>query len=140
MVFYELYLKDSDGSFVDIPVKIVNLKDSKTFLHYSFWNKFCLESGNFPNTNEELSTTEFTRRFFIFDTISGITKENGYSTGATPTIMRYAKTMRLITSVQEKDSTRINRPYLVIEYRSREVANLDVNPTSSASFQVKFAF
>lgn len=56
--FFELFLEDRNGNLVDIPVLIKNFRTS---------------DGDTPNSGSDLSDSwRFTRRFFIFDTISGI--------------------------------------------------------------------
>lgn len=63
--FYELFLVDYDGSFVDIPALITNIQS---------------EEGDRPNTSEDESKWILTRRFFLFDSISG-TRDGEYPGG-----------------------------------------------------------
>ncbi len=56
-LFYELYLVDYNGFLIDIPVLISNIIGAQ---------------GDSPNNNTDTSKWLLTRRFFIFDSISGI--------------------------------------------------------------------
>ena len=60
-LFYELYLVDYNGNLVDIPILIDNIIGPQ---------------GDSPNQGTVSSAWILTRRFFLFDTISGITVEN----------------------------------------------------------------
>ena len=55
--FFELYLVDWDGSLIDVPVLIENAGS---------------DSGGFPNRELDMNQWILTRRFFMFDTLSGI--------------------------------------------------------------------
>ena len=54
--FYELFLVDWDDSLIDVPVLIENAGS---------------DSGGFPNRETDMSKWILTRRFFMFDTLSG---------------------------------------------------------------------
>jgi len=61
--FFELYLEDANEHLVDVPVLIKNFADSK---------------GDSPNHSYDGENSRLTRRFFMYDTISGIKNRNGY--------------------------------------------------------------
>ncbi len=61
--FYELFLEDANGDLIDVPVLIENYID---------------EGGDTPNEGKATDTWEFSRRFFIYDTISGIEGQGEY--------------------------------------------------------------
>lgn len=100
--FYELYLVDYNGNLVDVPIKITNINS---------------EAGDFPNLEDNENRWILTRRFFIFDTKSGIAIED-WPQGP-PTVIRYAKEMILKINLDTKHEEMINVPYLQIEYRER---------------------
>lgn len=77
--FYELFLVDYDGSLVDIPALITNIQGL---------------AGDRPNTSEDESKWILTRRFFLFESISG-TREGDYP-GGVPQTVQYASSMKLI--------------------------------------------
>ena len=55
--FYEMFIKDVNGNYIDVPIKVLSLVDS---------------SGATPNTGNDITQYILVRRFFIFDTLSGI--------------------------------------------------------------------
>ena len=61
--FYEMYILDENNDLIDIPVLISNYRDS---------------NGDQPNLEYNAETSQLVRRFFMFDTISGITGIGGY--------------------------------------------------------------
>lgn len=57
-VFFDLFLEDGTGELIDIPIMIKNFRDRR---------------GNMPNTDNKIdSNSRLVRRFFIYDTVSGI--------------------------------------------------------------------
>ena len=103
--FYELFLVDFNGDLIDIPVKIENIISP---------------AGDSPNIEDQIGRWIFTRRFFVFDTISGITTED-WPAGP-PTVIRYPKSMVLKINLDLNNYEMINVPYLQIEYRVRTAA------------------
>mmetsp|Transcript_18337 Transcript_18337/g.28164 ORF Transcript_18337/g.28164 Transcript_18337/m.28164 type:complete len:94 (-) Transcript_18337:1716-1997(-) len=59
-LFYDMFLVDYDGSLVDVPVKVNN---AKTY------------DGQEVNSESAMDQWILTRRFFMFDTLSGV--QNG---------------------------------------------------------------
>lgn len=57
--FFDMYIEDTDGNLVDVPVLITNFIDS---------------NGNTPNTASDSNQSDWrlVRRFFMYDTISGV--------------------------------------------------------------------
>lgn len=75
-----MYLVDYNGDLIDVPVKIQNYQ----------------LSGEYINRSKFLNDWALMRRFFIYDTLSGVEdKDGGYRSGAMPTVVRYAKKMSL---------------------------------------------
>ena len=56
-VFYDMFYEDTNGNLLDVPVVIRNFKDS---------------SGSSPNSGTGLDQWRLTRRFFVWDAISGV--------------------------------------------------------------------
>ena len=74
--FFELYLLDAEKNLIDVPVLMRDYR---------------LIDGSQPNVGlEVLETWKFVRRFFIYDTLSGIDQQNGYVSGKTPSYIRWA--------------------------------------------------
>ena len=77
--FYEMYIQDFNGDLIDVPVNIRNFNDL---------------NGNNPNSEDSPSSGyRLVRRFFIYDTQSGIEGTNSYKNGGISTVVRYAKTI-----------------------------------------------
>jgi len=68
--FYELFVEDEDGTLVDVPVRVRTLIDA---------------SGDTPNSNDDESKFILVRRFFIFDTVSGVKGAGEYLNPTTNT-------------------------------------------------------
>ena len=89
--FYELFLEDSDGTLIDVPVAIRNYASE----------------GN-PNSGSDEDLWQLTRRFMLFDTLSGIreTNENiGFKNQVTPEVIRYPKSITLRVTLDNSGST-----------------------------------
>eukprot|EP00343_Euplotes_focardii_P000821 CAMPEP_0205803036 /NCGR_PEP_ID=MMETSP0205-20121125/5557_1 /ASSEMBLY_ACC=CAM_ASM_000278 /TAXON_ID=36767 /ORGANISM="Euplotes focardii, Strain TN1" /LENGTH=196 /DNA_ID=CAMNT_0053070447 /DNA_START=710 /DNA_END=1297 /DNA_ORIENTATION=+ len=65
-IFYDLWLVDVNNNYIDVPVKILNYVDS---------------TGSKPNLSSDRSKWKLTRRFFIYDTKSGLEGANSYTGG-----------------------------------------------------------
>ena len=79
-VFYELYLLDTVTSFlIPVPIRIIN----------------AVRDGERPNgfvSNGNLCSAEgvHSRRFFLYDTVSGLSEESFLTLPYTPAVLRYA--------------------------------------------------
>jgi len=64
-IFFELFIKDATGSgqLVDVPVLITNFRD---------------QEGREPNKEYNFETSRMVRRFFLAETISGISSSDGF--------------------------------------------------------------
>lgn len=79
-MFYEMFLVDYNGDLIDVPVKINQLKDTSNLL---------------PNTGSDSTNWILTRRFFVVDSISGISITGGFLGGNMTEVVRYAKKITL---------------------------------------------
>lgn len=68
--FYEMFVEDADGTLIDVPVRVRTLVDA---------------SGDTPNIGDDESLYQLVRRFFIFDTLSGVSGAGEYLTPTTNT-------------------------------------------------------
>ena len=102
--FFELFIKDRNGNLVDVPVLIRNFKNSQ---------------GLSINEGPYSESWRFTRRFFIYDTLSGIDQVNGYTNGTLPTIIRWASTIKMKITLDPTANERIYSPYLEITYMEK---------------------
>lgn len=89
-MFYELYLQDENGKLANVPVLIRNYRAADE----SMPNKV----GSTISDNWVLS-----RRFFLYDTISGIATTSGYKGGIVrPEIVRWASSINMKISLDPK--------------------------------------
>lgn len=71
--FYDLFLEDYNGDLIDVPVLVSNLKTAQ---------------GGQPNEGrdpEDIDSWVLTRRFFMFDTLTGVNDEKELN------VIRYAR-------------------------------------------------
>ena len=94
--FYEAYFVDIDGSLIDIPILIENYID---------------ESGDNPNMDDVTENWKFSRRFFIYDTISGIEGAGNYELGGSPTAFRWLHNAKLVVQLDDSNKEQIYVPY-----------------------------
>lgn len=103
--FYELYFIDQDGTAIDVPV---------------LFTDYMASGGNKPNSeSKSKSGWKLTRRFFIYDNLSGISTVGGYETGAAPEIVQYLNRAKLVFTLRADKEQQIYVPYLVVTYKSR---------------------
>jgi len=121
--FFDLYVQASDGSLIDVPVLVTNLRDA---------------DGLTPNTLES-SSWRLTRRFFMYDTISGIEEVNGFTNLSTPSIVRWASDVKLKTMLDPDVSSNIYIPYLEITYSEKETTVIHTDTTTPVSFQMIYS-
>ena len=107
--FYELYLQDYDGTLIEIPVLIENIQK---------------DSGAKPNEFDVEADWILTKRFFLFDTLSGIENESDFPHGE-PKTVQYAKSIELIIKLEPKTAEKISLPILKIGYRARAVSSIN---------------
>lgn len=81
-IFFELFLEDGKGNYIDVPVLNRNYID---------------DQGKKPNTGYIISDNwKLSRRFIIYDSISGIKEENSYLEGTgRPEYVRWANDVNL---------------------------------------------
>ena len=117
---------DFNGDLIDIPAKITNIVNQ-----------------NGQNPNNELSDTNWilTRRFFLFDSLSGLPEKTGteWPVG-TPVVIRYPKQMTMKISLIEEHEREemIYLPYLEITYRERTKTYIEERPLSEVSFATEY--
>lgn len=114
--FFEMFLEDGRGNFIDVPVLVRNFID---------------KDGKQPNQGFTISDEwRLTRRFFIYDTISGIKEENSYLNGqGVPDYVRWADTINIKVEMDMSSPEQIFRPYLLISYK--EIDSNIINPSNT---------
>lgn len=95
-----------------------------------------LQEGSRANDLDNANNWLLTKRFFLFDTLSGI-PEGQYPNGK-PTTVQYAKTMELIIKLDETNNEKISLPVLKINYRARSTSTIEQGGDLARS-QVSFS-
>ena len=125
-IFYELYLQDYDGALVDIPVLIRNFYDS---------------NGAQPNDASQTDETKWrlVRRFFMFDSISGVEGTANYDAGVVSSVIRYPLTVTLQINLDPNNPEMIYPPLLIIEYRERSTTTIVTDSLATVTFTSEYA-
>lgn len=121
--FYELFLKDSKGNLIDVPVLVSNFRDM---------------DGEMPNTELNMQTSKLVHRFFITDTISGINSQGGYSGDKLPVVIRIAKSVKLRVQLDPEIPEHIKKPMLYITYEERAVNTITADSTTPVTYFVDY--
>jgi hypothetical protein len=103
-IFFELFLEDGKGNFIDVPI-----------LNKNYFDK----DGNQPNKGNIMNDKwVLSRRFMMFDTISGMKEVNSYlSETGTPEYIRWADSINIKVEMNLASPEQIFRPYVSIEYK-----------------------
>jgi meckelin len=123
-IFYELYLEDAAGKLANVPVLIKN---------------FRAEGDAFPNQGTDRTKWIFSRRFLIYDTVSGV--RAGSFASDIPEVVRWASDIKLkVTMVQDEQDSgkKLLRPYLIVDYSERDVSTISPSERVQASLQVDY--
>ncbi|CDW85678.1 meckelin isoform 4 [Stylonychia lemnae] len=125
-IFYELYIQDYNGDLIDVPVLIRNFQDAQ---------------GQKPNEESVLNqnTWRLVRRFFMFDTISGIEGTDGYKKGQISTVVRYPKDLTMRIKLDLDSEEMIFTPLLIITYRERSRTRIETNSLATVKFTSEYA-
>ena len=122
--FYELYFVDQDGTLLDVPLVIQNLM---------------AEDGSFPNQGSDTSKWQLTRKFFIYDNVSGIGIAGGYLKGSTPSVIQYLTSATIRFTLRSDVEERIYIPYLILNYKARTVVYIEgTDSTDTSSFTSEY--
>lgn len=83
------------------------------------------EGDERPNENLDGETSDdvLARRFFLYDTVSGVDQ-----VGSDPKVIRYADTITLQISSQDNEPSKILPPVLSIHYSERQPAQFETDP------------
>lgn len=108
-MFFDLFILDSNGNLIDVPVLVTNLVDA---------NNKNVNSGGISDTSR------LVRRFFVYDTISGITAPGGYLNGTIPSVVRWASAITFKVTLDPNSPEHIYQPYVVITYSEIKVGSV----------------
>lgn len=79
-------------------------------------------------------TSRLVRRFFIYDSISGIDTKNGYKNQLPPSVVRLATDVKLTVMLDPNNEEQIYTPLLTLSYKEK-AANLI---TDSSTFSMSY--
>jgi meckelin len=117
---------DTESNYIDVPVKIKNYVDS---------------SGDNPNESSDIGDWKLTRRFFIFDTKSGIEGSGAYSAGETySSYIRWLHKVSIEIELDPEGTDEMYIPYVELEYRSKSLSFIEDSSTDSISFMTSYKF
>lgn len=125
-IFYELYLKDDDDKLAIVPVVVRNYRDAEE---------------NLPNAEgTDMTSWVLTRRFFVYDSLSGIQGGSGssYRNGLKPDYVRWAGSLQLKVELSTDSQGQILRPYIVVDYSEADVTTIDEQSVAPAKFVVEY--
>ena len=111
--FFEVFLEDSNGELIDIPVVMSN------------WDSGKKQSEDintvYPNRDHERIKDEWrmVRRFFTVDTISGIK-----DTKSEPSFVRWANKLEFKIQMDMTKQGSIFRPYIIITYKEKNIETI----------------
>lgn len=108
---------------IDVPVLIRNFRD---------------KAAAGPNEGSSFSDSwRFTRRFFVYDTISGIDQVGGYPR-TTPNIVRWAADIKMKITLDPDNEERIYAPYLEITYKEKAANLIHSDTRTSVRFVMDY--
>ena len=111
---FELYLQDSKGKMINVPV-LINQTDGLSAQPSSDW--------------------KLNKRFFIFDTLTGVDKDQAQGK---PSYVRWASDVKLKVQMDPEGEEKIYRPYLVISYKAIEAKLISETTALPASLTIEY--
>lgn len=123
-IFYDLWLVDYDGDFIDVPVKIKNYVDN---------------NGNKPNESDDPKDWKLTRRFFIYDTKSGLEGTDAYTSATSyGSYIRWLASIKFVVELDTSKSDSIYIPYVELEYNSKAKTFIPDSTQAEVSFAAEY--
>lgn len=119
---FELFLKDDKGNLIDVPVLVKNFRlagaaegEAKTP------NTAAPTPGEIGNEGWQLR-----RRFFVFDSVSGIDEPGGYLANQKPRYVRWANDVKIKVTMDPTTPEAVYRPYAILDYRAGDGKTIDL--------------
>jgi meckelin len=126
-MFYELFIHGKDESYTPVPVRITNIARTTS----------AKVNVKYPTVPLCESADVLTRRFFLYDVVSGVTSVNSANQPVT-TVIRYASYISLEASLVTNKFARIYAPVLTITYEEVKPANWPANPADRIDFNMAY--
>lgn len=121
-VFLELFMVDSSNTWFPVPVKVLNLRVSGVEVNRD-------SSGETYSPSNRL-----VRRFYLADSLGGIDA----SSPSQPAVLTWASKVTLRVAMQDKSTSKIHPPLLVVEYATRPYSSAVSATTTASSTSVVF--
>jgi len=127
-IFYELFLENTDGTLVPVPVRILNTAQGQVRPNLNF-------------ATEDIEDDFLVRRFVLIDAVSG--KEGissvVFDTQVAPRILRWAAHMTMQIKIRPGSDAQIHVPVLSIAYAEKEGVSLADTTIVPTSFTAEYA-
>ena len=122
--FFELYFTDQSGKSMDVPVLVTNYYDAD-------------EAQPNKESNSK-SKWKLTRRFFLWDNISGYNGKSNYDINNLE-IFQYLSKVKLRFVLRSDKEQEIYVPYLILTYKARKLTYINnTDSTASISFVTEY--
>jgi hypothetical protein len=123
--FFELFVVDSSGNYIDVPVLIRQYRLNDP-------------SKSYPNSQgfEVNDNWKLAKRFIIFDTISGHTSK--YVAGSKPDYVRWANDIKIKVEMDMTQTEQIFRPYVILDYREKQSGIIEKSSTTPVSYTFEY--
>jgi hypothetical protein len=109
-VFFDMFLVDYNGDLIDVPVRVRNLVGQNS------------DKSNADDS--KIDQWILTRRFFLYDTLSGVEEDE-------LKVVRYAKNITLKFKLDKENIEQIYPPYLEIAYEEKSAEDIRKSDTNS---------
>jgi meckelin len=123
--FFELYFKEQSGNYIDVPILVTNMRNA--------------DSQIINKESSSQSNWKLTRRFFIWDNISGYDNKVKYEQKNID-IIQYLQKVKLRFTLRSDKEQQIYVPYLILTYRARRKDYLtEKDNTATVSFVTEYS-
>jgi hypothetical protein len=97
------------------------------------------EDEQFPNVGSSpRNSWQLVRRFFIYETLSGVQSASAYEEGLRPYIIRFATKIELKITLDKKENEEIYLPLLKITYKEKVVKEIKDSTSVKVQFNVDY--
>jgi hypothetical protein len=138
MYFYELYLKDTDNSLIDVPVALKYMRDSNPFLTPILTLFLVFNEQVNKDISQDITEFKYVRRFFLVDGLTGIDDGEAYNDINATKMIRFPSKMILKFKIMNNNLQKIYKPILIVEYAEASLTLTDDDYLVDIEFQVYF--
>jgi len=134
-IFYDLFIEDTDGTLLPVPVRILNLIKDQRRPNLNF------DGSVWQHQRSDVADDVLVRRFTLCDSVSG--RGGGKSafldSDHLPVVFRFAAHMAMEVSVRTDTDGQIYVPVLSIAYAEKKVAQLSASDLAQVSFKAEYS-